>query len=46
MKLFVSIGYELQKLEQLKKYDSEIVAVEFSEKLSHNLISMKVGIEF
>lgn len=46
MKLFVSVGYELQKLERLKEYDSEIVTVEFSEKLSHNLISMKVGIEF
>lgn len=46
MKLFVSVGYELQKLERLRKFDSEIVAVEFSEKLSHNLISVKVGIEF
>ena len=46
MRLFVSVGYELQKLERLKEYDSEIVTVEFSEKLSHNLISMKVGIEF
>lgn len=46
MKLFVSIGYELQKLERLKKFDSEIATIEFSEKLSHNLISMKIGVEF
>lgn len=46
MKLFVSIGYELQKLERLKKFDSEIATIEFSEQLSHNLISMKIGVEF
>ena len=46
MKLFVSISYELQKLERLKKFYSEIATVEFSEKLSHNLISMKIGVEF
>ncbi len=46
MKLFVSVGYELQKLERLKKFDSEIATIEFSEKLSHNLISMKIGVEF
>lgn len=46
MKLFVSIGYELQKLERLKKFDSEIATIEFSEKLHHNLISMKIGVEF
>lgn len=46
MKLFVSVGYELQKLERLKKFDSEIATIAFSEKLSHNLISMKIGVEF
>lgn len=46
MKLFVSVGYELQKLERLKKFNSEIVTVEFSEKLSHNLISLKIGVVY
>lgn len=46
MKMFVSVGYELQKLERLKKFDSEIVAVEFSEKLNHNLISLKIGVVY
>ncbi len=46
MKLSVSIGYELQKLDRLKKFDREIATIEFSEKLSHNLISMKIGVEF
>lgn len=46
MKLFVSAGYELQKLERLKKFDNEMISVEFSEKLSHNLISLKIGIGF
>lgn len=45
-KLFLSLGYEVQKLERLKTYKDSYLATEFSEKLNHNLISVKVGFIF
>lgn len=45
-KLFLVLGYEVQKLERLKTYEDGNLATEFSEKLNHNLISVKVGFIF
>lgn len=45
MMLFVSLGYELQRFERLKSYKNSILSAEFAEHLSHQLISVKVGIE-
>lgn len=45
-KLFLALGYEIQKLERLKKYENQFIATEFSEKLNHNLLSFKVGFMF
>lgn len=46
LRLMMSVGYELQKLERLKRIDNEIAGVEFSEIFTHNLISIKIGIEY
>ena len=46
MKLLVQMGYDIQKLERLKGYENNIISAEFVEKLNHNIISLKVGIEF
>lgn len=45
-KLFLALGYEVQKLERLKTYKDDYLTTEFSEKLNHNLISVKVGFIF
>lgn len=46
IKLLLGIGYEIQNLERLKKYESSEYTAEFLEKLSHNSISIKLGILF
>lgn len=46
VKLFVSAGYELQRLERLKTYENALLRAEFAEQLSHNLLSLRIGIEF
>lgn len=46
MKLLVQVGYEMQKLERLKRYENDIVSTEFVEKLNHNIVSLKFGVEF
>lgn len=46
MKLFVSIGYEYQRLERIKKHKGEYFSAEFSEELRHNSITFKAGITF
>ncbi|MCM1531018.1 MAG: hypothetical protein NC048_05790 [Bacteroides sp.] len=46
MKLLVQAGYEMQKLKRLKGYGNDIISTEFVERLNHNIISLKVGIEF
>ena len=46
MKLQLAIGYESQKLEQLKKQTDNYFLKEFEEKLSHNNISLKIGLIF
>ena len=46
MKLQLAIGYELQKLEQLKTHTDDYFHKEFAEKLSHHLISVKFGLCF
>lgn len=46
MKLQLAVGYELQKLERLKNHTDNYFYKEFSEKLSHNSISLKLGLCF
>lgn len=46
LKLFLSLGYELQKLERLKRYENHILSAEFAEQLRHHLVSAKIGFEF
>lgn len=46
MRLLVQMGYEMQKLERLKRYENNMISAEFVEKLNHNIISLKVGVEF
>lgn len=45
-KLFLSLGYESQKLERLKTQKQSLFTAEFAEKLSHNAISIKIGFMF
>ena len=46
IKLQLSAGYELQKLERLKKSENDYFTAGFAEKLTHHLLSVKVGIVF
>lgn len=46
MKLLVQMGYDIQKLERLKGYENDIISAGFVEKLNHNIISLKIGVEF
>lgn len=46
IKLLLGIGYEIQKLEQLKKFKNDYYAAEFKEKLNHNSISIRLGFAF
>lgn len=46
IKLLLSTGYEIQKMERLKSYNDNYVSSGFSEKLRHNSISLKAGILF
>ena len=43
MKLFIAVGYELQELERLKKYENSLLITEFAERLNHSSISIKLG---
>lgn len=45
-KLFLALGYESQKLEQLKTQKQSLFTAEFAEKLIHNAISIKIGFIF
>lgn len=42
-KLFLALGYESQKLEQLKTQKQSLFTAEFAERLNHNAISIKIG---
>jgi len=46
MKLQLAIGYEIQKLERLKKQTDNYFQKEFEEKLNHNTLSIKLGLYF
>ena len=46
LKLQIAAGYELQRLERLKKKSDSYFEKEFAEKLSHNSISLKLGLWF
>lgn len=45
-KVFIALGYEIQKLERLKKYEFPLFTAEFAEKLNHRSISVKAGLVF
>lgn len=44
LQLNFAAGYELQKLERIKKYADSRFATEFKEELSHHSITFKIGI--
>ncbi|MDR0543906.1 MAG: hypothetical protein LBG30_00950 [Odoribacteraceae bacterium] len=46
IKLQLAVGYELQKLERLKKHTDNYFLKEVEEQLSHHSISFKVGLRF
>jgi len=46
MKLQFAAGYELQKAERLKEHVNDYFSVGFVEELSHNSLSVKVGVLF
>ena len=46
MKIFATAGYEQQRLERLKTYSNSMISTTFSEELRHQLISLKIGVEF
>lgn len=46
IKLLLGLGYEMQKLERLKKYKNDYYIAEFKEKLTHNTLSVRFGILF
>lgn len=46
VKLLLGIGYEIQNLERLKEYENGNYQIEFSEKLNHNTVSIKLGCIF
>ena len=44
--LFFAAGYELQRLERLRKYEGRWFSAEFTEQLSHGTLLLKVGVLF
>ena len=40
------VAHKRMKLERLKGYENDIISAGFVEKLNHNIISMKIGVEF
>lgn len=46
MHLFLGAGYELQRLERLRKYRGSWFSAEFAEKFSHGTLLLKVGVLF
>lgn len=44
--LFFAAGYELQRLERLRKYEGRWFSAEFAERLSHGTLLLKVGVLF
>lgn len=45
-KLFFALGYELQKLERVKRQEQLLFKTEVTERLRHNAISIKIGFMF
>ena len=46
LKMSVALGYEIQKLERLKKQTDPYFRTEFKEELSHHSLTMKVGLTY
>lgn len=44
LKLWLSVGYESQRMERLKEYQCDYFATGFHEKLHHNSLSVRIGI--
>ena len=45
-RIFVAAGYELQKLERLRRYDGPYFSAQFAEKLSHGSLLLQIGFQF
>lgn len=45
-RIFIAAGYELQKLERLRRYDGPYFSAQFAEKLSHGSLLLQIGFEF
>ena len=45
-RIFVAAGYELQKLERLRRYDGSYFSAQFAEKLSHGSLLLQIGFQF
>ena len=45
-RIFVAAGYELQRLERLRRYDGPYFSAQFAEKLSHGSLLLQVGFLF
>ena len=46
LKMNVALGYEIQKLERLKKQTDPYFRTEFKEELSHHSLTVKVGLTY
>lgn len=46
LKMNFALGYEIQKLERLKKRTDEYFHTEFMEELSHQTVTLKVGLTY
>lgn len=45
-KIFLALGYELQRLERVKTQEQSSFTAEFAERLRHKAISIKIGVVF
>lgn len=45
-RLFFALGYETQRLKRVKAQEQPLFTAEFTEKLSHNIISIQIGFMF
>ncbi len=43
-RFFVTLGYELQELERVKRYNGDYFSAEMQEALSHNLLAIHFGV--
>lgn len=46
MRLFLGIGYSVQRLERLKRHSNDLFEAAYCERLRHSAVSLKVGLLF